>query len=94
VQHDSLERQLTLALGGGTSPEFEFAQTMRVFPPAKHDALELEELLSAEEREVRDRVRKFAVRNPQLLLLFLQGCNVVEDCKRGRQVGSSLLPSV
>ncbi|KAI3435869.1 hypothetical protein D9Q98_001927 [Chlorella vulgaris] len=60
VQHDSLERQLTLALGGGTSPEFEFAQTMRVFPPAKHDALELEELLSAEEREVRDRVRKFA----------------------------------
>ncbi|KAI7841971.1 hypothetical protein COHA_004498 [Chlorella ohadii] len=33
---------------------------MTVFPPAKHDALGLEELLTPEEREVRDRVRRFA----------------------------------
>lgn len=56
---DRLERQLTLA-GLGTTPEFEHAQNMTVFPPAKHDALGLEELLTPEEREVRDRVRRFA----------------------------------
>ncbi|EFN54177.1 hypothetical protein CHLNCDRAFT_24792 [Chlorella variabilis] len=33
---------------------------MRAFPPAKHDALGLEELLTPAEREVRDRVRRFA----------------------------------
>ncbi|PSC71354.1 Acyl-coenzyme A oxidase peroxisomal [Micractinium conductrix] len=55
-----LERQLTLAGLGGTTPEFEFAQNMTVFPQAKHDVLGLDGLLTAEEREVRDRVRAFA----------------------------------
>lgn len=59
---DVLERQLTLA-GLGTTAEFEFAQNMSVFPPAKHDALGLEGLLTPEEREVRDRVRQFAERD-------------------------------
>jgi hypothetical protein len=58
----ALERELTLALG--TTPEFDQAQSMRAFPPAKHDALGLEELLTQEEREVRDRVRAFAVSWP------------------------------
>lgn len=60
AEADALERQLTAA-GLGTTPEFEFAQNMRAFPPAKHDALGLEELLTPAEREVRDRVRRFAV---------------------------------
>ena len=34
---------------------------MSAFPPAKHDALGLEELLTPAEKEVRDRVRRFAV---------------------------------
>lgn len=34
---------------------------MTVFPQAKHDVLGLDGLLTAEEREVRDRVRAFAV---------------------------------
>ncbi|PRW59738.1 Acyl-coenzyme A oxidase peroxisomal [Chlorella sorokiniana] len=59
TESDRLERQLTLA-GLGTTPEFEQAQNMTVFPPAKHDALGLEELLTPEEREIRDRVRRFA----------------------------------
>ena len=54
-----LKRELTLALG--TSQEFECAQNMTVFPPAKHDALYWDDLLTPEEREVRDRVRRFAV---------------------------------
>ncbi|GAB4822041.1 hypothetical protein N2152v2_009087 [Parachlorella kessleri] len=53
-----LKRELTLALG--TTQEFEFAQNMTVFPPAKHDALYWDDLLTPEEREVRDRVRRFA----------------------------------
>lgn len=36
-------------------------QDMSAFPPAKHDALGLEELLTPAEKEVRDRVRRFAV---------------------------------
>lgn len=36
-------------------------QNMTAFPPAKHDALGLDSLLSPQEREVRDRVRQFAV---------------------------------
>lgn len=34
---------------------------MTAFPPAKHDALGLDGLLGPQEREVRDRVRQFAV---------------------------------
>ena len=35
-EHDTLDRQLTRAgLAPGTTPEFEFAQTIRCFPPAK-----------------------------------------------------------
>ena len=70
VEEAALTRQLTRAgLAGpsaaapgleGTTPEFEFAQSMRAFPPAKHDVLGLEELLTPEEREVRQRVRRFA----------------------------------
>lgn len=49
----------TLAIG--TTPEFSFAQNMTVFPPAKHDFLDLgSDLLSPEEREIRQRVRHFA----------------------------------
>ena len=44
----------------GTTAEFPCAQNMRVFPPAKHDFLELDGLLSPLERNVRDRVRSFA----------------------------------
>lgn len=55
-----LVRSPTLA--DGTTAEFAFAQNMRVFPPAKHDALELEELLTPEERAVKQRVREFAER--------------------------------
>lgn len=58
----ALERQLTLA-GLGTTAEFEFAQNMTSFPPAKHDALGLDGLLGPQEREVRDRVRQFAERD-------------------------------
>lgn len=56
-------RELTLAEGAaGTTPEFEFAQSMAAFPPATHDALLLDDLLTPEERDVRQRVRRFAVR--------------------------------
>lgn len=44
---------------------------MKVFPPAKHDALFLDELLTPEEREVRDRVRRFAVRLVALVACLL-----------------------
>lgn len=47
-------------LATGTTAQFPHAQNMSVFPPAKHDALGLEDLLTPAEREVRDRVRKFA----------------------------------
>jgi len=47
-------------LARGTSPEFAYAQNISVFPPAKHDALGLNELLTAEERQLRLRVREFA----------------------------------
>lgn len=57
-----MERAPTLAVG--TTPEFDQAQSIRVFPPARHDALELEGLLTQEERDVRDRVRAFAVSRP------------------------------
>lgn len=46
----------------GTTPEFAFAQNMTVFPPAKHDALDLGNLLSPDERDVQRRVREFAER--------------------------------
>lgn len=56
-----LSREPTLAaLGLGTTPEFDQAQNMTVFPPARHDALRLDELLTPEERDVRQRVRTFA----------------------------------
>ena len=55
----NLDLHPTLATAG-TSPEFAFAQNMTVFPPAKHDALGLGELLTPEEREVQRRVREFA----------------------------------
>lgn len=48
--------------GPGTTAEFAFAQNMTVFPPAKHDALHLSELLTPEERDVQRRVREFAER--------------------------------
>jgi hypothetical protein len=44
---------------------------MTVFPPARWDALFLEELLTPQEREVRDRVRRFAVGGGTLLLTVL-----------------------
>jgi acyl-CoA oxidase len=50
----------TLAIGTGLTSEFSFAQNMTVFPPAKHDALGLSELLTAEERAVQQRCRAFA----------------------------------
>lgn len=54
-----LDLHPTLA-ANGTTPEFSFAQNMSVFPPAKHDALGLSDLLTPEEREVQLRVREFA----------------------------------
>ena len=39
-------------------------QTMAAFPPAVHDALGLDGLLTPEERALRDRVRAFAVSAP------------------------------
>lgn len=49
--------------GPGTTSEFAFAQNMTVFPPAKHDALNLDGLLTPEERDVQRRVREFAERD-------------------------------
>jgi hypothetical protein len=50
--------QPTLAVGA--TPQFPSAQTMTAFPPATHDFLDLRDLLSPEERQVRDKVRAFA----------------------------------
>ena len=66
-EREGLNQAPTSAAGpasSGTTPEFALAQPMSVFPPARHDALGLDGLLSPAEREVRDRVRQFAVRNP------------------------------
>lgn len=60
TEEQSITRQLTKALEG-VLPEFDQAQTIRSFPPAKFDALSLDDLLSPSERAVRDRVREFAV---------------------------------
>jgi acyl-CoA oxidase len=49
-------------LAASRTPEFEFAQNMAIFPPAKHDALFLDELLTPEERALRLKVRAFAER--------------------------------
>mmetsp|Transcript_12566 Transcript_12566/g.27116 ORF Transcript_12566/g.27116 Transcript_12566/m.27116 type:complete len:444 (-) Transcript_12566:761-2092(-) len=47
----------------GNDPNFPQAQTAAAFPDAVHDALNLDGLLTPEERAVRDRVRKYMVAN-------------------------------
>lgn len=61
ADRNALERQLTRAgLAPGTTAEFEHAQTIRSFPPAKSDALCLDQLLTPEEKAVQLKVRAFA----------------------------------
>ena len=62
VNHTTTMR-MNDTLATGTTPEFSFAQNMSVFPPAKHDALGLSELLTPQERDVQRRVREFAERD-------------------------------
>ena len=50
----------------GRLDEFPQATSMSVFPPAAHDMLDLDALLSTEERRVRQAVRRFAVRAAEL----------------------------
>lgn len=50
----------TRAAMNGTTREFPSAQNMKIFPPAKHDLLGLDSLLTPEERMVRDKVRSYA----------------------------------
>lgn len=45
----------------GNDPTFPQADNMRVFPPPVHDALNLDSLLTPDERLVRDKVRNFMV---------------------------------
>ncbi len=55
-------------------PTFPQAQTMAEFPPACHDMLHWDELLTDKEKETKYKVRKFMVR-PSAALLSLV-CNV------------------
>lgn len=53
--------QSTRAMGDGLTEQFQHAQNMAAFPAAAHDLLNLDHLLTAEERRTRDAVRDFMV---------------------------------
>lgn len=63
-ENEALGRQPTSAsdssnVGAGYSPTFPQTQDMSVFPPASHDMMFLDDLLSSEERKTRYAVREF-----------------------------------
>jgi hypothetical protein len=65
-ENEALGRQPTSAsdssnVGAGYSPTFPQAQDLSVFPPASHDMMFLDDLLSSEERKTRYAVREFMV---------------------------------
>lgn len=49
------------AMSSGITEQFQHAQNMAAFPPAAHDLLNLDHLLTAEERRTRGAVREFMV---------------------------------
>lgn len=53
--------QPTRAVGDGITEQFQQAQNMAAFPQAAHDMLNLDDLLTAEERRTRYAVREFMV---------------------------------
>lgn len=64
-----LAQQLTQhACSASMQKSFPFAQDMSVFPEASHDVLDLDSLLSAKAKQIRDKTRAFMV---SLLLLCL-----------------------
>ena len=80
-----MQRSLTLrptsALSrGGYSERFQQAQDMSAFPPAAHDLLFLDDLLSPEEKGTRYAVRGFMVGR---FRLASPGMRVIEDVGEG-----------
>ncbi len=59
--------QPTRAQSSGFTPQFPQAQNMSAFPPAAHDLLNLDDLLTPQERKTRYAVREFMVRGRRMM---------------------------
>lgn len=92
-------RQPTAAAASrGRTSAFPQATTAAEFPAAVHDALALDGLLTTEEKEVRRRVRAFAVRLPGELCSSAHrlcvGCNATVCMQPPHHRSSSSKPSI
>ena len=68
-----LSSNATRALEGTEYDNFPHAETMASFPPAEHDLLSFDELLTKEEKDVKYRTRAFMVLHPPSSIEYLEG---------------------